>query len=196
MIRKTASFAIAGLGVLGMVSETAAGGRAVECYERVHTPATYETVYEKVLVRPGGQLVHAIPAIIGTRERVVPVSPNRVSYEIVPAITRTIYHTVKVDGGGYSWEWRVIHGRKVRCKVWHKARNERVAETVVVQPAWQRRVVAPAEFEGVAEEVVVQPSYVHTIDIPPSYRTIARRVVVNGGSPAWRRVHIPDHCRY
>ncbi|SJM33333.1 hypothetical protein [Mesorhizobium delmotii] len=196
MIRKTASSAIASLAVLGMVSETAAGGRAVECYEQVNRPSVYETVYENVLVSPAGQQVEYVPAIYGTRERVVQIAPQRVSYEILPAVTRTIHRTVKVDDGGYSWEWRVIHGRRVLCKIRYKARYERVAETVVVQPERRRRVVIPAEYESVAEEVLVQPEQRRIIEVPASYQTVARRVVVREGSSGWRRVHVPRHCQY
>jgi hypothetical protein len=195
MLRKTSSFAIAALTVLGAVSETEAGGRAVECYEQVNAPATYETVYENVLVSPAGQQVDYVPPIYGTRERVVQIAPARVSYEIVPAITRTVYHTVQADDGGYSWEWRVIHGRRVLCKIWHKARYERVAETVVIQPERTRRVVIPAQYDRIAEEVLVQPEQRRIIDVPASYQTVARRVVVREGSSGWRRVHIPRHCQ-
>lgn len=40
---KTACFTIAGLTMLGTISQTAAGGRAVECYEPVRSPAVYDT---------------------------------------------------------------------------------------------------------------------------------------------------------
>ncbi|MEP6566809.1 MAG: hypothetical protein ABJB10_16885 [Mesorhizobium sp.] len=196
MFRKTASFAIAGLTVLSTISSTVAGGRAVECYEPVGTPATYETVYENVLVSPAGQQVESIPAIYGTRERVVQIAPARVSYEIIPAVTRTIYRTVRVDDSGYSWEWRVIHGRRVLCKVRHKARYERVAEPVVVQQERRRLVVLPAEYQSIAEEIIVQPEQRRIIDVPASYQTVARRVLVQDGSSGWRRVHIPNHCQY
>ncbi|MER8782937.1 hypothetical protein NKI72_14690 [Mesorhizobium sp. M0437] len=196
MIKKVASLALTGISVLGMASETAAGGRAVECYEQVNRPAVYDTVYEEVLVSPAGQQVQYEAPIYGTRERVVQIAPARVSYEIVPAITRTIYRSVRVDDGGYSWEWRIIHGRKVLCKVRHRARYERVAEIVVIEPERRRRVVLPAEYESVAEEVLVRPEQRRIIEIPSSYQTVARRVVVREGSSSWRRVHIPRHCRY
>jgi hypothetical protein len=196
MIGNPASLAVASLAVLGMVSETAAGGRGVECYEQVNRPSVYETVYENVLISPAGQQVEYVPAIYGTRERVVQIAPARVSYEIVPAITRTIYRTVKVNDGGYSWEWRVINGRKVLCKIRHKARYERVAETVVVQPERLRRVVSPAEYESVAEEVLVRPEQRRIVEVPASYQTVARRVLVREGSSRWRQVRIPRHCRY
>ncbi len=195
MIRKTACLAISGLASLGMVSEAVAGGRAVECYEPVHRPALYDTVYEDVMVSPGGQLVDYDPPIYGTMERVEQIAPPRVTYEVVPAITRTVYHTVKVDDGGYAWEWRVIHGRRVLCKIWRKARYARVAETVEIEPARTRRVVLPAEYESVAHEVLVRPERRHITEIAPSYQRVARRVVVQEGSTSWRRVHIARHCQ-
>ncbi|MBZ9798205.1 hypothetical protein [Mesorhizobium sp. ES1-4] len=195
MSGKTACFAIAGLTVLGSISQTSAGGRAVECYEPVRTPAVYDTVYEDVMVSPPGRQVDYDPPIYGTRERLVTTVPAQVRYEVVPAITRTIYHTVRVDGGGYSWEWRVIHGRRVLCKVWHKARYERVAEMVVIQPERTRRVFIPAQHDRIAEEVLVRPEQRLFIDIPASYQTVERRVLMREGSSGWRRVHIPRHCQ-
>ncbi|TPN90058.1 hypothetical protein [Mesorhizobium sp. B1-1-5] len=195
MSRKTACFAMAGLTMLGSISQTAAGGRAVECYEPVQTPDVYDTVYEDVMISPPSKQVDYEAPIYGTRERVVMTVPAQVTYEVVPAITRTVYHTVKVDDGGYSWEWRVIHGRKVLCKVRHKARYERVAETVVIRPERTRRVVIPAQYDRIAEEVLVRPEQRRVIDIPGAYQTVARRVLVREGSSGWRRVHIPRHCQ-
>lgn len=194
MIRQS-SVSLAAVAMLATVSGTAAGGRALECYESVHTPALYDTVYEDVMVSPGGPAIHYEAPIFGTSESVEQIAPRRVTYETVPAVTRTIYHTVKVDDGGYAWEWRIIQGRKVLCKVWRKARYARVARTVVVQPERVRRVVLPAEYEGVAREVLVGPQQQRIVEIPPSYRTVARRVVVREGSTSWRRVHIPRHCQ-
>jgi hypothetical protein len=161
MIRKNlASLAATGLAILASASQTAAGGRALECYQPVHRPALHDTVYEHVMVSPGGRLVDYDAPIYGTYQSVDQIAPPRVTYETVPAVTRTVYHTVKVDDGGYAWEWRVIHGRKVLCKVWRKARYARVAEIVVVEPERVRRVVQPAEYEGVAHEVLVRPEQV------------------------------------
>ena len=194
MIRKH-SASLAAVAMLASVCETAAGGRALECYEPIHRPALYDTVYEDVLLSPGGQVVDYDAPIYGTYQGVEQIAPPRVAYETAPAVTRTVYHTVKVDDGGYAWEWRVIHGRKVLCKVWRKARYARVAETVVIQPERVRRVVQPAEYEAVAHEVLVRPQQVRIREIPPSYGTVARRVVVREGSTTWKRVHIPRHCQ-
>ncbi|TGQ17532.1 MULTISPECIES: hypothetical protein [unclassified Mesorhizobium] len=194
MIRKH-SASLAAVAMLASISGTAAGGRALECYEPIHRPALYDTVYEDVMVSPGGQVVDYDAPIFGSYQSVDQIAPPRVTYETMPAVTRTVYHTVKVDDGGYAWEWRVIHGRKVLCKVWRKARYARVAETVVVQPGRVRRVVQPAEYEAVAHEVLVRPQQVRIREIPPSYGTVARRVVVREGSTSWRRVQIPRQCQ-
>ncbi|TPN88358.1 hypothetical protein FJ987_19915 [Mesorhizobium sp. CU2] len=193
MIRKI-SASLAAIAMLATMPETMAGSRALECYEPVRRPALYDTVYEDVMLSPGGQVVDYDAPIYGAYQSVEQIAPRRVTYETVPAVTRTIYHTVKVDNGGYAWEWRVIHGRKVLCKVWRKARYARVAEIVVVRPERVRRVVQPAEYESVAREVLVRPEQVRIREIPPSYGTVARRVVVREGSTSWRRVHIPRHC--
>ncbi|WP_296744161.1 hypothetical protein [Mesorhizobium sp.] len=193
MIRK-ASASLAALATLAGASEAAAGSRALECYEPLRRPALYDTVYRDVMVSPGGQLVDYDPPIYGTSQSLEQIAPPRVTYQVVPAVTRTIYHTVKVDDGGYAWEWRVIHGRKVLCKVWRKARYAQVAQTVIVEPERVRRVVLAAEYENVAREVLVRPEQRFITDIPPSYQTVARRVVVREGSTTWRRVHIPRHC--
>jgi hypothetical protein len=194
MIRKSSAL-LAAVAMLASVCETAAGGRALECYEPIHRPALYDTVYEDVMLSPGGQVVDYDAPIYGTYQSVDQIAPPRVTYETVPAVTRTVYHTVKVDDGGYAWEWRIIRGRKVLCKVWRKASYARVAEIVVIQPERVRRVVQPAEYEAVAHEVLVRPQQVRIRDIPPSYGTVARRVVVREGSTTWKRVHIPRHCQ-
>jgi hypothetical protein len=195
MSRKKLSLAVSLLAMLGTVGQTAAGGRAVECYEPYRTEPVYGTVLEHVEVNPGYSRVETTPAIVGTRRRAVLVAPERVDYEILPAIVRTEYRTVRI-GGGYGWEWRVIHGRRVLCKVWHKTRYNKLAETVVVRPEHRRRIVIPARYETVVEQVVIQPEFRRVVDVPPSYRRVARHVLVREGQSGWRRVHIPRHCGY
>lgn len=178
----------------GLVSETAAGSRAVECYERYRTPATYETVHENIVVNRASRRVDRIAAIYGTRKRAVLVSPQQVSYEIVPARYTTQYHKVKISDGGYSWEWRIIDGRKVLCKIKHRARYQSVGERVLVREAYKRQIVIPAEYAYEVEQVLIQPEQTRVVDIPASYQTVARIVLVDEGTSGWRRVRIPKHC--
>lgn len=196
MQRKQLSLAVSGLVLLASVAETAAGGRAVECYEPYRRSPVYDTVYENVEVNPGYSRVETTPAIYGTRRRAVLVRPESVSYEVVPAVVQTRYRTVQVSDGGYRWEWRWVDGRRVLCKVKYRPRFEQVAETVVIRPETRRRVVIPAVYDYEVEQVIVQPEFRRVVDVPPTYRRVARRVLVDEGESGWRRVHIPRHCRY
>ncbi|QPC87458.1 hypothetical protein GA830_12405 [Mesorhizobium sp. NBSH29] len=191
---KKSSVSLISLIALLTAAPVAAGGRAVECYEPTYRPAVYDTVHENVMVSPGGSRIDYSPPIYGTRQRQIVISPARESYEIIPAITETRMRTVQVSAGGYGWEWRVIKGKRVLCKVWHKPRYGQVAERVIVQPARQRRVVIPAQIGYEAQRVLIQPEVRHVINTPPSYRTVSRRVMVEGESRGWKRVQIQRHC--
>lgn len=194
MTRKIAALGTTALMLFGALSPAAAGGKAVECYEPNYTPPTYGTVQEHVQVNPAYSRVDTVPGIYGTRKRAVLVSPERVGYETVPALVRTQYRTVKVSDGGYGWEWRVIDGRRVLCKVKLGAQYRKVAETVVVREAYQRQVVIPAVYSYETEKVLVQPEQNWLVNAPASYETVTRRVVLSDGSTSWQRVRIPKHC--
>lgn len=194
MTRKIAALATAALVLTGALSPAAAGGRSVECYEPTYTPPAYGTARERVQVNPAYSRVDGVPAIYGTRKRAMLVSPERVAYETVPALVRTQYRTVKVSDGGYGWEWRVIDGRRVLCKVKLGAQYRKVAETVVVRAAYQRQVVIPAVYSYETENVEVQPEQQWTVDAPASYEVVKRRVVLSDGSTSWQRVRIPKQC--
>lgn len=186
--------AMASCVLFAAVSPTAAGGKPVECYEPYRTAPVYDTVYENVMVSPGGQQVEYVPPIYGTRKRTVLVTPEQVSYETIPAVVQTQYRTVRVSDGGYSWEWRWINGRKVLCKIKHKPRYETIAENVVVQPEYRRRVIIPAEYGYEMQQVIVQQAQRRVIDVPATYQTVARQVLVSEGETGWRRVKIRRHC--
>lgn len=242
MFSKLLGLSISTAIVASSVSQAAAGGYPVECYERYRTQPVYDTVHENVQVHPGYTDVQVSPAIYGTRNRTVLASPERVEYRVIPAQygyekervmiepARTVarrtapiyemrYRKVKVSDGGYSWEWRVINGRRVLCKIKHKAEWGNVAERVLVShghvvhetvPAvwgYQKRkvliaperstsYVVPARYETVTEQVVVQPKQVRKTYVAPSYQTRSRTVMVKPGREGWNRVAIPKHCKY
>ncbi len=60
---------------LSAASPALAGGYGGECYERYHSPPTYGSVQERVLIRPASHRVEIIPAIYGTSKRRVLISP-------------------------------------------------------------------------------------------------------------------------
>ncbi|MGE0501978.1 MAG: hypothetical protein AB7I79_13620 [Rhizobiaceae bacterium] len=237
-MRRSIAAGMAAAVLMSSVSPVVAGGRG-ECYEKVHHPAVYDTVREKVLVREARRHVEVEPAIYGTQKRKVLVSHERVEYRtvpaqyktvrekviiqdayrverVVPAVTRTVERKVKVSDGGYSWEWRVIKGKRVLCKVRNKPYYETRRETVVVHPErvtyetvparwgyetrhvkvsqeYTEKYVVPARYDYVLEQVVIQPARKRVYETPAEYAWRERTVVAREGSTEWRRVR--NHCK-
>ncbi|MDR7031854.1 hypothetical protein [Mesorhizobium sp. BE184] len=200
MFRKHLAMAVSALAMLATASQSVAGGRAVECYERYHTAPVYDRIDGIAQVNPGYSRVETIPPIIGTRTRDVLVRPGRIKHRTVPAVysyetervlvepARTVkrlvsgrgeirYKTVKVSDGGYSWEWRWIDGRKVLCKVKNKARYERIAYTVQ-GPSHYVHERVPAQYEYRKRKVLVQAESTESYVLAPEYETIRDQVVI------------------
>ena len=241
MFTKSLSAATAIAVLFCPLGESLAGGKPVECYARYREAPVYDTVQERVLFRGGQIREESVPAIYGTRkvrrlmsygrvesrgleakyqtirEKVL-LYPERTVARTVAAVTRTEYRRVKASGPRYSWEYRIINGKRVLCKVKRKAVYDTVAQAVVVRPArvvhervgaiWgyrersvmiapqrEQRVVYPAEYGYGTELVLIQPAERRVVDIPPSYQYVERQVLVREGRSGWKRVAIPQHCR-
>jgi regulator of extracellular matrix RemA (YlzA/DUF370 family) len=241
MSSRILSMTVALTALSAMTTQTVAGGYAQSCYEKVHHPPQYKTVHETVMVDPGRKQVEVIPAIYGTEKRRVLIRPEQVGYNVVPArygwstekvliqpestiarhipaVTKTVHRKVMVSEGGYTWEWQIIKGRKVLCKVKRPAVWKTVAEHVVVRPAqtyhervparWgyekrqvmieparKERYVIPAEYGYTNEQVLIRPAEKRVHHTPPRYETVARTVMVRPGSSGWRQVQISGHCK-
>jgi len=235
---KIRSAGVAGVAILAMTAQSVAGGYASSCYERTYRPAQYDTVYEEVMVHPGGRRVEIVPPVYGTQQRRVVtrpggerwvdlsaqysyrtekvlIEPARTVSHVVPAVTKVVHRKVLVSEGGYDWEWRIIHGKKVLCKIRRAPVYKTIAERVVVRPErvvrktiparWgyeQRKVlVAPAsresyviapEFGYVNEQVQLRPAEKRVHQLPPSYRTVAKKVKVREAEAGWAPV--PQYC--
>ncbi len=209
MRRKIGTALVAGVALSAMITQTAAGGYAASCYEKVHQPPVYKTVYEKVLVSQGQKHVEYIPPVYGTEKRRVQIRPAQVSYSmtparyawekhkvliepartvkrVIPAITKTVHRKVMVHQGGYDWEYRWIKGRKVLCKIKRPPVYKTVAETVVVRPASVVHETIPARYGYEKRKVMVSPGHKQKHVIPAEYGYVTERVLIR---PAEKRVH-------
>src|SRR5690606_37900503 len=240
MFKRQTVPAVAAIALISSADATAAGGHARACYEPVSQPAVYRTVYDQVLVHPGGKQVEVIPAIYGTVEKRVVLRPGRVEWHVapaqyawqhetvliepervvarvIPAVTKTVVRKVLVSDGGWGWEWQIIKGHRVLCKVKRPPVYRTVAETIVVQPERvihervpprygkravrvmvaperKERIAVPAEYGTVTQQVVVRPAERRVQVLPPSYRTVARQVLVQEERTGWRKVSFGGHC--
>ncbi|UIJ73997.1 hypothetical protein [Aurantimonas sp. HBX-1] len=228
----------AAAGVLA-ASPSLAGGRPTACYEPVRSPALYSTVAEDVLVRPASVVYDVVPARYGYATREVLVEPERVIAERIPAeyttvarqvllqpervirraappVYRTVTETVLIEPARETWEWRVIGGRRVYCRIVLPARYGTRERTVVergeswdevipaeygiehvqVMLAPERYVqhVIPARYETVREQVILEPEQTVAREIPAQYETRHRTVKVRDEAAGWRQVHLRGAC--
>lgn len=209
MRNRFASALVAGVALSAMVTQVSAGGYAQSCYEKVHQPPVYKTVYEKVMVSPGKKYYEHVPAVYGTQKRKALIRPAQVSYSVIPAqygwekqhvliepartvarvipaVTKTVHRKVMVHHGGYTWEWQWIKGRKVLCKVKRPPVYKTVAETVVVHPARTVHETIPARYGYEKRQVLISPARKQKHVIPAEYGYVSERVLIR---PAEKRVH-------
>ncbi len=83
-------------------------GRKVLC--KVKHPAVYQTVHEKVLVKPGGRVAVTHPAVYGSvQERVLVRAATRQKVH-VPAVYKTVTRQVKVRDAQVVWQPVKVRG--------------------------------------------------------------------------------------
>ncbi|WP_417686046.1 hypothetical protein [Roseibium sp.] len=83
-------------------------GRKILC--KVQHPAVYQTVHEKVLVKPGGRVAVTQPAIYGTVQERVMVRPASRQKVHVPAVYQTVTRQVKVSDARVIWQPVKVRG--------------------------------------------------------------------------------------
>lgn len=170
-------------------------GKALSCYEQATVPAVYKTVNERVLVQPASSYVVQKPAVYSYQARRVLVQPERVSYRTSPAVYQTRQSRVQVQPASVGWEYRVINGRNILCKVQNPAVYRTVSQKVLVQSASRVAVRQPAIYSSVKEKVLVQPATSYRVQKPAVYQTVSRQVLVQPAQTVWKPVKVRG-CRY
>ncbi len=222
-----------------VVPSFAGQGRAIACYEPVNRAAEVATVEETVLVRPASTIYDVVPARYGTETREVMVSPEQIVRKVIPAEYRAVeervlvrhattvyvraeprYRTVAetaVSPAHETWQWKVINGKRVYCRVLIPARyatqHRRVlvnpgetyaqrvpaeyatqVRNVVVTPQSYAEYVIPARYATVTEQVVLEPAQRIAREIPAEYTTRYRNVTTRPAESGWRQVHLRNSC--
>lgn len=177
-----------------VASPALAGGKSVACYQQVHTPAVYQTVHQRVVVRPAGVVHKTIPARYGEVTERVLVEPERFVVRHVPAVVRTVHQRVMIRAKSVGWEWRHVSGIKTLCKVVHPAKYATQAQRVVVQPAGTVRERVPARYAQRTRTVVIEPARTIAQQVPAIVKTVARSVEVRPASSGWVQVSGKRRC--
>lgn len=208
------------------------------CYVPVHVPAKIDIVKERRLVQPSRSGTRLIPPVYGTEFVRVQVEPEKEIWRLIPARYKTVREKVLVNPSQsvarkdgrlrkavrrrvlvspetFTFEWRMIKGKRTWCRVRHKAVYETrlfysdlrkpnsynqstpaeyvIEERQVVDiPERRERYIRPARYKTIAKRVVLEAAREEVIDQPAEYETIAREVVVEPAKTVWRKV--ADDC--
>lgn len=134
-------------------------------------------------MKPGQWHVQRTPAVYGSRAERVLVQEATVTYDHVPAVTRSVERTVVVRPGGVKWEHRRgLFGREKLCKVQTPPVTRTVTEQVVVAPARRVAHQTPAVYRTVNRPVLIQRASVSRVYEAPMYANVVRPVVVRDAS--------------
>ncbi|WP_026597126.1 hypothetical protein [Methylobacterium sp. 77] len=122
------------LGVSALVTSAQAGGcGGAECYRHVTTPPVYDTVSERVLVRPA-----------------------RTVYRSIPPVFETVSEQIQVSPGGRVWQTRRdAYGEMIGCWVNIPPRFAVRHRRVLAQPGQTIPETIPAEYASVQRSVLV-----------------------------------------
>jgi hypothetical protein len=161
--------------------------RTVACYEKTNPPVVYRTFRNRVVIEPGLYEIARVPSLYGTRKRRVVLHPGETTWHETPGVYKTVTVTKRV-AGGYTWEYRTINGREVRCKVKLPARTVTFDKQVLVKRGhrWAERT-APV-YGYVEDRVLLRPYKNIAIHHPPYVRRYAQRAAVQPEGYVWRRV--------
>ncbi len=186
-----------------------------ECYARVVSPAKYETIEEKILVKEPTEKIEVIPAEYDTIEEEVVIAPESKKLVTIPAKFKEVTETVEIEPAQKVWktglkknskpvspallasikaqgiDLQYIEPNHCLKEYYVPAVYETTKEEIVVQPEHNETKVIPAEFETVKETVVVSPERNETVEIPPEYETVEDKVLVEEEKTVWKKGQNP-----
>lgn len=149
------------------------------CYQKVTTPAVYQTHQQHYVVRPAQTHYNKIPAQYATVQRQVLVRPAQKIAHHVPTVTQTVAETVMIAPATKVWSvTRDAFGREVGCWVTKPAQYATRHRTVIVRPASVSYSVIPAQYRTYSEQVQVRPAQLvaHTTPAVVATRNVTQMV--------------------
>ena len=153
------------------------------------------------MVAPGRTIKRWIPAVYGTRMKLVCVQEADLREEVVPAKFRMRTRTVTVAPERATWRrlpCETCSEAPCGCKpqeCWTKeicpAKHEEVCEPVCVEPSRYRLNFRPAQYKLVPERYEIEPARCEEVQIPPRFEVRTKRVCTCAGKWGWRQRPAP-----
>ncbi|HHD79058.1 MAG TPA: peptidoglycan-binding protein [Epsilonproteobacteria bacterium] len=197
------------------ISLTPPNAKPGECYARVMSPAKYETVEEKVMVKEPTEEISIIPAQYETVEQKVAVTPEIKKLIPVPAKYKKMTETVEVKPAVRVWKTSLrkkalpvsqalldavkaqgldlAHATAGTCykEFFQPATYKIVEEDVIVQNERNETEIIPAQFETQEQKIEVIPPSKKVVDIPPKYEYTEEKVLIEEAKTVWKKGQNP-----
>ena len=186
-----------------------------ECYARVLTPAKYETIEDKVIVKEATEEITIIPAQYETVEKKIEVIPETKKLVPVPAKYKEVVETVEVKPAERVWKTSLdkkalpvsqvlleaikaqgINVDNTPANTCYKeyfkpAKYKIVSEDVIVQNERNETEIVPAQYDTVEEKVEVIPASKQVVEIPAEYEYVEEKVLVEEAKTVWKKGQNP-----
>lgn len=172
--------------------------RPGECYAKVWVPPKFETVSERIMVKPASERLEIIPAEYEWVEERVCVKEASTRLIEEPAEFADKEVTLQVEPAHTDW---VINKavcelpkggqptKDVYCLVNYPPAQKTVHTQCMVKPARVKEECIPAQFDTVRRQKLVHAATTKRICIPAEYENIDKTIKVCDGRMAWQRVN-------
>jgi hypothetical protein len=189
---------LAGSNALSYPTEMPAGARPGECFAQAYLPPVYDTVNQRVLVRPPAEKIEIIPAEyewveerIMVREATFRLVEIPGQYEVEEQVVETsppIHSWVKADDTWCDGGGRNAPFEDVFCLVSEPATTTSVQTQRLASAPQVKKVAVPAEYQTIRKQKLVRAESSRTVTVPAEYRDVAATVMVAPGRMEWQKV--------
>jgi len=146
MSTRTFLGALAAAAIVAGSGPSLAGNYQKSCYKKVHHPAEYRIVLERVIVQQEQVYFAVSPAQYRIKREKVIIKPAQTIAQTIPAVTKTVHQNVVVRPASTRWEYQRKNGKKVLCEVHVPAKHALVKKQVIVRPARTVHTTIPAQY--------------------------------------------------
>jgi len=186
-----------------------------ECYAKVMTPAKYETVEEKVMVKEATEEISVVPAKYETAEEKVEVIPESKKLIPVPETYKEVVETIEVKPASKVWktslkkkalpvnkmildslkaqgiETDTAVGGTCYKEYFQPAKYSTVEEKVLIQNERNETEVIPANYDTEEKKIEITPASKKVVEIPAEFEYVEEKVLVEEAKTVWKKGQNP-----
>ncbi len=169
-----------------------------KCYARCFITDQFEFYEAEVIDKATSYKSQVIPATYETVFDTIVVSSEKVRIEVVPAVYETVYEDIMIAPATTRWERGTGDAAclsndpkdcQVICLKEIPAQFNKIERKTVKTPSYTRQITTPAEIKIVPRQVMVKPAEYMQIEVPATYKKVMeKKLVKKGGYTDWREV--------